>query len=211
MSILKRKFNIFLHNIRVILRNKRLRYRVRFFTFACAFLIILFMGVFALFKSYAFYNSKNDLILDIQTAMYVIDEGEMTFNIDLEKIIPSDETYVYAFSVSNYNETSESDVDLEYELSMETTTNMPLSYKLYYGTYNKDNADIIVSRELKQDEDDCWYNVFEVAGKREFTYKEKRTDNYYLVIDFPLAYKYNLEYSDAMENIQVIIKSKQIL
>lgn len=200
-----------MHNVRVILRNKKLRYKLRFITFSCAFLAILFAGIFALFKSYAFYNSKNDLILDIQTAMYVIDEGEMTFNIDLDKIIPSDEPYVYAFSVSNFNATTESDVDLEYELNLETTTNMPLSYKLYYGSYNRENDDIIASRQLKQDVDNSWYNVLEVSGKRQFTYKEKKTDNYYLVIDFPLAYKNNIEYSDAMENIQVVIKSKQII
>lgn len=208
---MKRKFNIFLHNVRVIFRNKKFKYKLRFITFGCIFLFILFAGITALFKSYAFYNSKNDLILDIQTAMYVIDEGEMTFNIDLDKIIPAEDSYVYAFSVSNFNETDESDVDLEYELNLQTTTNMPLSYKLYYGSYNKENDDIITSRELKQDEDNSWYNFFEVSGKHEFSYTEKKTDNYYLVIDFPLNYKNNLEYSDAMENIQVIIKSKQIL
>lgn len=208
---MKRKINIFLHNIREIKRNKKLKYKLRFLVFTIVFMSIIFVGLFSLIKSFSLYNSKTNLSLDIQTAMYVIEPGEMSFNIDLDKIIPSDESYIYTFSISNFNSERRTDVDLEYYLKIQTTTNMPLSYKLYYTTYDQSATDIISKRELKQDEDNSWYNLFTIDNRYEFKYSENKTNIYYLIIDFPTTYKGVLEYSDAIENIQVIINSKQII
>lgn len=208
---MKRKINIFFHNIRVLKRNKKFGYKLRFVIFSMLFFLLASVGAFSLIKSFATYFSKADLLLDVQTAMFVIEEGEMSFNIDLDKIIPSDKPYVYTFSVSNFNEDGRTDVDLEYTLKLQTTTNMPLRYRLYEGTYNLEKDDIIALREIKQDSDDSWYNLFTIDENYEFTYKENQTNIYYLVIDFEPIYKNVLEYSEAIENIQVIINSKQII
>ena len=95
---MKRLINIFFHNIRVLNRNKKIKYKVRFIVFAFLFITITGVGLFALIKSYAYYNSKVNLALDIETAMYVVEPGEMSYNIDLDKIIPSDTPYIYTFS-----------------------------------------------------------------------------------------------------------------
>lgn len=208
---MKRSINIFFHNIRVLRRNKKLMIKLRFLSFSCVFFFILTFGIYSLIRSYSSYYANTNLTLDIQTAMYVLEEGEMSFNIDLDKIIPSDKPYVYAFSISNFNESKQCDVDLEYTIKLQTTTNMPLSYRLYYNTYNLNETDMITNRELKQDEDSAWYNLLTVDGLYEFSYKEKTTNIYYLVIDFPSQYKTDLVYSDAIENIQVLVDSKQII
>lgn len=208
---MKKKINIFFHNIREIKRNKTLKYKIRFIIFSLIFLMILSTGVFAIVKSFSRYNSTANLSLDIQTAMFIVEPGEMSYNIDLERILPSDESYIYTFSISNFNDEQTTDVDLEYMLDIQTTTNLPLTYRLYYDSYDLEEDDIISTRELKQDENNSWYNYFTIDGKHEFTYKENKTDIYYLVIDFPTSYKNVLEYSDAIENIQIIIKSKQII
>ncbi len=208
---MKRKINIFFHNVRVLRRNKKLMVKIRFLSFSCVFFFILSVGIYSLIRSYSSYYANANLTLDIQTAMYVLEEGEMAFNIDLDKIIPSDKPYIYAFSISNFNETAQSDVDLEYSIKLQTTTNMPLSYRLYYNSYNLSEADMITKRELKQDEDSAWYNLLTVDGQYEFSYNEKKTNIYYLVIDFPTHYKTDLIYSDALENIQVLVDSRQII
>lgn len=208
---MKRIINIFLHNIRAFKRNKKVKYKFRFIIFSLILLSIISIGLFAIIKSFAFYNSNANLSLDIQTAMYIVEPGEMSFNIDLEKIIPADESYIYTFSISNFNLEKRTDVDLEYSLKIQTTTNMPLSYELYYGSYDSSSPDIITKRELKQDEDNSWYNLFTIDEKYEFTYQENKTNIYYLIIDFPTTYKEVIEYSDTIENIQVIVNSKQIL
>lgn len=208
---MKRKLNIFLHNIRELKRNKKVKYKFRFIIFSIILLAIIFTGVFAVIKSFAFYNSKANLSLDIQTAVYVVEVGEMSFNIDLEQIIPSDEEYIYTFSISNFNSEQRTDVDLEYTLEIQTTTNLPLQYKLYYNTFNLSETDLIATETIKQDEDGSYYNYFTIGQNYEFSYKENQTNIYYLVIEFPLTYKEIIEYSDALENIQIIIKSNQIL
>ncbi|MBQ7104423.1 MAG: hypothetical protein IJN90_01055 [Bacilli bacterium] len=208
---MKRSINIFFHNIRELKRNKKIIYRFRFLILSLFFLTIISFGLFSLIKSYASFQSNAKLSLDIQTAMYVVDVGEMSFNIDLDRIVPSEDPYIYTFSISNFDSEKRTDVDLEYTLSIQTTTNLPLKYRLYYDGYNLAEKGIITSSELRQDEDDSWYNYFNINQKYEFTYKENQTNIYYLVIDFPVNYKDTIEYSDAVENIQVIIDSKQIL
>ena len=208
---MKRIINIFLHNIREFKRNKKNKYKIRFIIFSIVFISILSFGIFSLIKSFSSYYSKANLSLDIQTAMFVLDEGEMSFNIDIDQIIPKDEPYIYTFSVSNFNEERKSDVDLKYNLKIQTTTNMPLEYRLYYKEYNLDEKDIITRRDLLQDEDSSWYNLLTVGTTYEFSYTERTTNIYYLVIDFPTVYKDVIEYSDAIENIEVIIDSEQIV
>ena len=208
---MKRFINIFFHNIRELNRNKKIKYKFRFAVFSLFFISITAIGLIALIKSYAFYNSNVNLALDIETAMYVVEPGEMSYNIDLDKVIPSENPYIYTFSVSNFNGENRTDVDLEYNIKIQTTTNLPLSYRLYYDSYNLDEDDLISLRELKQDENNSWYNYFELDETYEFSYQENSTNIYYLVIDFPTIYKDVLEYSDSIENIQIIIESKQIL
>jgi hypothetical protein len=208
---MKKKINIFFHHIREIKRNKILKYKLRFVVFSFIFLGILLTSIFAGIKSFSRYHSQANLSLDIQTAMFIVEPGEMSYNIDLEKILPSDEPYIYTFSISNFNEEKTTDVDLEYVIDIQTTTNLPLNYRLYVDSYNLNDNDIIATRELKQDEDNSWYNYFVVNQKKEFTYQRNETNIYYLVIEFPTNYKSVLEYSNAIENIQIIIKSKQII
>lgn len=208
---MKKKINIFFHNIRELKRSKTLKYKIRFIVFCIIFLSILSTSVFAIVKSFSRYNSTANLSLDIQSALFIVEPGEMSYNIDVGRILPSDEPYIYTFSISNFNEEQTTDVDLEYMLDIQTTTNLPLTYRLYYDSYDLNEKDIISSRELKQDDDSSWYNFFTVSGKHEFTYKENKTDIYYLVIDFPASYKNVLEYSDAIENIQIIINANQII
>ena len=40
---------------------------------------------------------------NIERALYIFNQEKMDFNIDFNQIIPSDEPYVYKFSISNFN------------------------------------------------------------------------------------------------------------
>ena len=67
------------------------------------------------------------------------------------------------------------------------------------------------TRDIRQDEDSSYYNYFKVDQKYSFTYKENQTHIYYLIIEFPTTYKDIIEYSDAIDNIQVKINTQQVL
>ena len=66
------------------------------------------------------------------------------------------------------------------------------------------------SPRIVQDSDGAWYNIYEPEGTYEMYYEDQITDIYTLVINFPKAYSSNAIYADSIENIEVMIKSKQI-
>ena len=103
------------------------------------FLIVLAIKLFQI--AYASYQSQAKLNANIEKALYILEEGGLEFNIDLDKIEPSTEPYIYKFSISNFNAKRHSDVDIEYQINITTTTNLPLTYELYRNeNYDDENA-----------------------------------------------------------------------
>ena len=185
----------------------------RFLLFSLFLLLILYLSFKLFGVAYASYETKAKLNASIDRAIYLIDNEGMSFNIDPEQIIPSDDPYVYKFSISNFNATTRSDIDLLYELRVTTTTNLPLTFELYRNE-NYDDAtavNLFSSPRVAQDEDGAWYNIYEPSGVYEMLYAEEVTDIYTLVINFPKVYSSNVVYADSIENIEVMIKSKQMV
>lgn len=173
-------------------------------------LIILSINLFQI--AYASYESEAKLNANINKALYILEEGGMDFNIDLNKIEPSDKPYVYKFSISNYKGNKHSQVDIEYKIDFKTTTNLPLTYELYRNENYDESGAINLFEEAKitQDIDGAWYNTLEGKEKYIFPYIENKIDIYTLVIHFPKEYKAKTEYADNIENIEVAIKSNQV-
>jgi len=173
-------------------------------------LIVLALKLFQV--AYASYESQAKLNANINKAIYILEEGGMDFNIDLNKIEPSDKPYVYKFSISNYKRSKHSQVDIEYKIDLKTTTNLPLTYELYRNENYDDPNSTDLFNEVKtvQDIDGAWYNSLEETEKHLFPYIEDKTDIYTLVIHFPKEYKTNTEYAENIENIEVAIKSNQV-
>ena len=185
----------------------------RFLLFSLFLLLILYLSFKLFGVAYASYETNAKLNASIDRAIYLIDNEGMSFNIDPEQIIPSDDPYVYKFSISNFNATTRSDIDLLYELRVTTTTNLPLTFELYRNE-NYDDAtavNLFSSPRVAQDEDGAWYNIYEPSGVYEMLYAEEVTDIYTLVINFPKVYSSNVVYADSIENIEVMIKSKQMV
>lgn len=180
-------------------------------------ILLFFCAIFLVFKlfqvAYASYESQAKINANIQQALYILEEGQLNFNIDSSQIIPSEKPYVYKFSISNYNDTRQSDVDIEYSITLRTTTNLPLTYELYRNeVYDASNAtNVIETVTAKQDVDGAWYNVAPTKEKYTFLYTEKKTDIYTLVINFPKEYQQDETYADGMENIIIELTSKQIV
>lgn len=183
-------------------------------------LLIVILGLFLLIVlaaklfqiAYASYESAVKLNANINKALYILEEGGIDFNIDLNKIEPSDKPYIYKFSISNYKGKKHSQVDIEYKIDFKTTTNLPLTYELYRNENHDAPGAINLFDEAKvtQDIDGAWYNIVEGKEKYIFPYIEDKTDIYTLVVHFPKEYKTNTEYADNIENIEVAIKSNQV-
>lgn len=201
--------------LRIMNKLKKISYyeeKKRFLIVILVMFLLLVLAIKLFQIAYAAYQSSAKLNANIEKAFYILEEGNLDFNIDLEKIQPSQEPYTYKFSISNFNEKKHSDVDIEYQINMITTTNLPLKYELYRNeNYSDESANnLFASETIKQDSDGAWYNYFEGQEKYKLSYNEDITDIYTLVIYFPENYKNSLNYADNLENIEIQIISKQV-
>lgn len=188
--------------------KKHLEYKIRFIIFVLLISGSLFLGIFLLNKTYSKYNSVVDTNVEISNAIYIFKEGTTNFNIDLNGIVPSESSYIYAFSISNFNNDKRSDVNIKYNIGLITTTNIPLTYQIYYGN-NKTN--IIDNYDTVQDEDGAWYNKFTIKKDFNMDYSIDQTDIFYLVVNYSIENKLNDTYSDCIDSIEVKIDSHQVV
>lgn len=157
------------------------------------------------------YESTANSTADVDIAFYLLHEDYKTMTLNLDSLFPKDDVYVYDFSIGNQKDEEQAEVDIEYELTIRTTTNLPLTYKLYMNEkYNqKDANDIIKTNEIYQDEDGTYFRKM-TTEKKELKYKEPKTNTYQLVVSFPS--NYNTEnYQDIIEAIEINVDGKQII
>lgn len=184
----------------------------RFLIVIFVMFLIIFIAIKLFQIAYASYESEAKLNANIEKALYILKEGGMEFNIDLDKIEPSPNPYIYKFSVSNFNGNKHSDVDIEYTITLTTTTNLPLTYELYRNeNYDDENAtNLFKDMIVKQDIDGAWYNYLEGKEEYLFPYQEDKTDIYTLVVYFKEENKTTIDYADSIDNIEVKLDSHQV-
>lgn len=148
---------------------------------------------------------------NIQVAFYVINKDYSTMTLNLDSIFPSDEPYVYTFSISNTNGEKMCETDMEYDLQIRATTNLPITYELYMNqNYNDSEAtSIIKTNEFVQDEDQTYFRVI-TTETQNFTYTQEQTNVYQLVINFPAKYN-TIDYQDVIEGIEISVNSRQVI
>ena len=174
-----------------------------------ALILVLLLGFFFA-QSYARYESSVKLSSNIDRAVYLLKDGKMTFNIDPDAIVPRSTPYTYTFTVANHNGSIEGDMNLKYYVQLKTTTNLPITVKLYRNEqYSSSATNIAEGFDLVQDEDGAWYKLYTKSPEYQFQYNVQREDTYVLVVEYPEVYKSHLVYSGVPENIEVAIYSEQ--
>lgn len=198
------------------LKNVKIKYaneKGRFLLFAFALLFILFVAYFLFRTAYGRYEMNGRLKSNIDKALYLFGTDEVQFNLEPSGIVPRDDPYVYRFSVSNFTETKDSDVDISYTVRVRTTTNLPIRVQLYRNElYDSAGAvNLFDGCRDVQDEDGAWYHVYEVDTEYEMMFSNRTTDVYSLVIYFPTIYANDTTYANSIENIEVTLNSKQMV
>ena len=111
----------------------------RFLLFVFLLFSLLFLAGYLFQVAYARYEVNTKLNANIKRALYILGTDNLSFNLEPDGIVPSDNPYVYKFSVSNFNEKNDTDVDIYYSVSVKTTTNLPINIKLYRNENYDDN------------------------------------------------------------------------
>ncbi len=173
--------------------------------------IILFFLIVIIPVSFSRYETIGSSNLNSSVAYYVIDANYQYLDIRIPNMVPRQEPYIYSFSVANNKEGKRAEVSLEYDLSIQTTTNLELEYELYLNEdYQGQNAqNIIVQDTLNQDEYDTYFRNI-TTPKQYFSHLYNEINEYTLVIYFDEIYN-NYKYQDIIESIFIIINSKQTI
>ena len=168
-------------------------------------LLIIVPITYSKFQSHAKSNA------DVKTAFYIIDSNSENKQIILDKMIPQDEPYTYNFIVANNNGEKRCETNMEYTLTITTTTNLPLTYKLYLNEKYTDlnSKNIIISEETAPDDDGTYFKTIK-TNKLTFSHEKDESNIYQLVVEFPKQYN-TTDYQDSVEAIIINVDSKQII
>ena len=200
----------------MVSKLKNIRYldeKKRFLIFVMGLFIILFLAFYLFKTAYAKYEIRAKVNANIDKALYIFEDNKMAFNLETDGIMPRNESYTYTFSVSNYNASKHSDVDLNYQVKVRTTTNLPITVSMYRNELPTaaGATNIFHSPTTHQDEDDAWYRLYETNDNYEMDYEDDVTDVYTMVINFPANYSSNSAYANYLESIEIILESQQII
>jgi len=171
--------------------------------------IILFVSVFILIpRGLSRYQAITDSNVNIDMAFYVIGTSMTTENLVMNDVSPSEEPYIYTFTVQNYDERGRIETKASYTINITTTTNIPFQYEIYkINDSTKEN--ILLEETINQDEDLMYFRDIRTKSFN-FDFKNNQTDLYQLYIYYPTDYD-SYEFQNIVENINITIESKQML
>ena len=175
-----------------------------FFKYIAIFLLVVFI-INIMEITYSKYSSSANGDAAANIAFFIVDVGTYENTISLKNLEPSNNDYIYKFTVNNFKNNKRTNVKLDYNLEFVTTTNLPLTYKIYKeGTNN-----IITSNEIIQD-GDMYFNKLSTNEAGSFSYEENQTEEYTLVVNFPITYNDKPdEYQGLIDSFMIKINSTQ--
>lgn len=205
-------------------------------------IIIIIVAAIQLRQTLARYETTTGTERDVDVAFWIVDNSFKSQRLFIKDIYPRNEVFEYQFTVSNYDpgalgtdlDDKIAETDLEYELVITTTTNLPLGYEIlrnnssiYKITDNKQNVE-----ELYSDSDGTYYRKIKFATPtNQYPFpmdtivaevddggnptgkfvKTRVTDTYVLKVTFPQGYSANEEYADLMEDITIDLSARQVI
>ena len=156
------------------------------------------------------YESIANSYANVEIAFYLLKEDYKTMTINLAELLPQNNAYVFDFSIGNQDGIEMAEVDLEYELSLRTTTNLPLTFELYMNENYTDAGatNIIKENNVELDEHGTYFRTM-TTEKKYLSYKEGVTNLYQLVVYFPVNYNQEI-YQDIIELLEINVNAQQV-
>ena len=183
----------------IIKKNKRLKLEIIILLILLVMLCFLIPFTLSRFRT----EARGDAPIDI--AFYLLNDTYTHQNITLSEMQPGDEES-YTFSVSNTDGTNRSEVTLDYEIVIRTTTNLQLEYELDEIVSGVDN-DVILSSNTISDEYGTYFKEIKTSSET-FEYTDNETKLYKLTIKYPSSLKSHKN-QGICESIEIKILSKQ--
>lgn len=170
------------------------------------FLILMRIVTLVLSK----YESQANSIANVDIAFYLLKEDYKKMTLNLDSLFPQNDAYVYTFTIGNQEGEKIAEIDMVYDLTIRTTTNLPLTYELYENQLYTDSGatNIIKTNNIEQDEYGTYFRIITTETEN-LNYKEPKTNTYQLVIHFPANYN-TINYQNIIEAIEINVNSHQV-
>jgi len=186
-------------------------------------IIIIIVAIMQIRNTLARYETTANSERDVDVALWIVDNDFKSDRILIEDIYPSDTPFEYIFTVSNFQDTKIAETDMEYEILLTSTTNLPLSYEITRNGTTCSKGGLLYpdaeQSELYTDDDGTIYrkitigtsdNPFVINTIDNMTNrKSKITDTFVVKVTFPKEYSVNEQYADLMEDIKIDLTARQ--
>lgn len=172
---------------------------------------IIIIAIILLRRTLARYETTAKSDKDVDVAFWILDNDFKSGTILIKDIYPSNDSFDYTFSVSNFKKEDDgtiskrAETDLEYEIVLKTTTNLPLEYQIV-----KNGTILNAKQEIIADDDGTYYRRISLDADQ-MNQGTDITDNFVIKVTFPKANDTNAEYSDLIEYIKLDLNAKQII
>lgn len=181
-----------------VLKSKKTRMFIIFLVLLSGISLFILQRTGAIFQT----TTESEASLDI--AFYCIEEDYQTMTLKLEDMIPRTAPYVYNFTISNNNGTKRTETQLQYDLTIRTTTNLPITVTLFDTNAT---PTILGTETITTDEDGTYFRYIHTP-QREFGFVNNQTNKYRIQVVLPETYK-SEEYQDIIEFVEINVDSKQ--
>lgn len=179
-------------------------------------ILIIIIAIILIRNTLARYESNATSNKDVDVAFWFVDNSFKTDRLLVEDIYPSDVSFDYTFTVSNYDvENAEeavykkAETDLSYEITITTTTNLPLEYEI-----QKNGTTCTKIENIITDSDGTYYKQIKLETDANALVMEQGTDitdTFVIKVKFPKANYTNTEFADLIESIKLDLTAKQII
>ena len=180
-------------------------------------LILIIAMILILQDIFGRYRSVGTSSTDVEIAFFAVQDTYQEGNIFLADLYPTpkEAPFEYIFTVSNFDGTNTAETAIEYSLTLEATTNLPLEFeiekKTNNGNFRKLSEGTNVNTNLILDNTGENYLKKVDILNGEFDYNEQTTDTYKINVEFPLEYANNPELADMIDNIKISLDARQKL
>ena len=172
---------------------------------------IIIIAIILIRRTLAKYETTATSDKDLDVAFWIVNDDFKTGKIVIKDVYPSDNSFDYTFSVSNFkkeedgNISKRAETDLEYGITLTMTTNLPLEYQIV-----KNGQILNAQQEIITDDDGTYYRKISLDGDQ-MKQGVDETDSFVIKVKFPKENYLYEEYADIMEYIKLDINAKQIV
>lgn len=153
------------------------------------------------------YESEAKSTANVDVAFYLLKEDYQTMTLNLASIFPQKDAYKYTFSVGNVEGDKTAEIDLVYDLTIRTTTNLPLTFELYQESEDG-MINAIQSNKIEADEYGTYFRII-TTNTEDLYYRQPKTNKYELIFYFPENYN-TTNYQNIIEILEINVSSHQV-